>query len=117
MWLFSDFPASFRYVGCYIDQSSSDLEHRPNKAQHTDTTCAEECKQYTYFGLQERGKCYCGNGYGTYGKAEESECHVPCSGDPTKSCGGWDRNAIYKYDPGNSIELSSVDGLLGNINF
>jgi hypothetical protein len=47
-------------------------------------------------GVQYGSYCFCGNSYGRYGKAPESECNMPCSGDPNIKCGGTWRNSVYR---------------------
>ncbi len=47
-----------------------------------------------YFLLQ-RDACFCGDSYGKYGKASESDCSIPCAANATQICGGEWRNSVY----------------------
>jgi hypothetical protein len=69
-------------------------------------TCNILCQRYKYSGLQNGGLCFCGNTYGSQGKAPESHCNRTCPGDPAETCGGNNdgpgnlgRNSIYAVTP------------------
>ena len=47
---------------------------------------------YKYAGAQYQHECYCGNKYGSYGKA--TNCDMPCAGDYKIKCGGNMANTI-----------------------
>lgn len=61
----------------------------------------EECikrgqdEDMVYIGLQHGNECWGDTSLGGYGKAEDSECHMPCSRDNSKFCGGGYRNLVY----------------------
>jgi hypothetical protein len=81
------------YIGCYKDDSNRDLIVRKNSGNiYTDKSCAEACKQYTFFGLQSNGECFCDESYSTpaktYPKLPDSKC-----GDDRKGR-EW-TNAVY----------------------
>ena len=40
--------------------------------------------------------CRCGDKFGIYGKANESECSNGCYNDSNEKCGGFSRNNIYE---------------------
>jgi hypothetical protein len=75
--------------------------------------CAKNCNfddgsgsPQLYFGVQCGTQCFCGKSYGSYGRAPESECNLPCAGDASKMCGGCyskdsNHNSIYSlpYHP------------------
>ena len=61
----------------------------------TPAACAAQCGGFKFFGVQDGYACFCGDDYGTYGPAPESDCNVPCTGDHSIMCGGPDRNSIY----------------------
>ena len=81
------------YIGCYSDSSPDrDLPIRKGK-KYDKSSCNTACKEYKYFGLQYRGKCWCGHTYGTGPKHVEK---------PDSACGGaegiggsW-TNSVYK---------------------
>ncbi|KAI8478718.1 hypothetical protein Bbelb_435530 [Branchiostoma belcheri] len=57
--------------------------------------CTYAGLQYTYAGLQYGTECFCGDSFGQFGAAPESECTTPCAGDAGQVCGnGW-KNSIY----------------------
>ena len=49
-----------------------------------------------YMGLQYHEECYCDNDYGTYGKADESDCNLHCRGNTSQTCGGHCKNSIWR---------------------
>ena len=62
----------------------------------TVATCSGMCKGFKFFGVQDGYSCFCGNSYGIQGgKAPESDCNVPCTGNPIEMCGAGYRNSIY----------------------
>lgn len=50
---------------------------------------------YDYAGMQSSVQCFCGNGYGTYGRLEEAKCDEPCIDDKEQKCGGHYANSVY----------------------
>ena len=93
------------YVGCYNDQGrlgstvGRDLDGFlfENATGMTPALCNRTCtsRGFSYAGTQAGRQCFCGNSFGKYGKALESKCSTPCSGDGTKTCGGSGANAVY----------------------
>ncbi|KAH9165919.1 WSC domain-containing protein [Lactarius sanguifluus] len=60
--------------------------------------CVNHCisEGLIYAGLENGKDCYCGNVLSIIAmNATESECNVPCGGDPTKMCGGPNRLNLY----------------------
>ena len=105
-----------KYVGCYIDSAGGvrDLDHAmcksgvvpmasgacPNLSymdidSMTIEKCAQWCSSFKYFGLQISNECYCGDTYGSQGRADEGDCNRACTGDSTQICGATGRNSIY----------------------
>ncbi|XP_076814314.1 intelectin-1a-like isoform X2 [Clavelina lepadiformis] len=86
------------YVGCYIDGSNRDLPFifwdSPNMYAEI---CINHCLKYgyRYAGTQFYDECWCGNQYGSLGKAAESDCNAPCTGNAKEMCGGANRNSVY----------------------
>ena len=48
-----------------------------------------------YVGLQNGDECWGDMSLGSYGKANLKECHIPCSREHNRFCGGIMRNSIY----------------------
>ncbi|PAA76348.1 hypothetical protein BOX15_Mlig017934g2, partial [Macrostomum lignano] len=68
------------------------------KQQYMKTAnCVYLCTTYKYrfAGLQAIDCCHCGNSYGRYGRAADSECSLSCDGDHSDTCGGHWRNEVY----------------------
>merc|ERR1711972_60190 len=96
---------------CYYDNWSEelndgdldlprDLPHdvsydMPNNHQNIDY-CRRECGKlgYYYAGVQFGKECWCGNEFGTYGKAPDSDCDMKCN-DGVYICGSTHRNNVY----------------------
>jgi len=85
-------PVTYQDIGCYKD--AEDNVHRDFKVKIADDaepmTCfAMAAKQgFKYAGMQYGRECYGGNEYGAYGKADASECNMPCNRDSSFNCGG-----------------------------
>ncbi len=92
-------PTCVSYLGCYADSSSSrDISGSSMTSEAlTIEDCVTTCKNqgFKYASLQGSNQCSCGNSYGTYGAAAESECAQSCTGDETERCGGTLRNSVY----------------------
>ena len=52
--------------------------------------------------LYKSSQCFCGNTYGAYGQAPDSECDANCMGNNLEICGGTWRYSLY------SIVLSKI---------
>ena len=80
------------YVGCYADDGDRDFTI--NKGNGYDkSSCNSACKDYTYFGLQNGGECWCGNAYGTESKYIEKQDSA-CGG--AEGNGGSWSNSVYE---------------------
>ena len=101
-----------RYLGCYLDDeeypdfSLSVWEEREEKSAHV---CVEECAKrgYKYAGVQNGGACFCGNTFGQYGGANETDCDVRCSTWGSENCGGVEKNAVYITELGTTCTVLS----------
>jgi hypothetical protein len=88
--------AAGQWLGCFRDSSALDLDgHLERSAANTPQFCVARCAAlgFRYAGVQYGESCLCGNGYGRYGAADN--CNYPCTGDRSKSCGGYAANAVY----------------------
>ena len=95
----------FQKVGCYKDDGvKHDLPDKATVKSVTQEDCVRSCaleeKGYSYFGLQEADRCYCGHRYGKYGKADEALCNMPCKGNDKENCGGNSTNMVYFFGLG-----------------
>ena len=61
------------------------------------TNCRSYCREYYYFGLQYGKECYCGNEFGSHGRAPEDECNMTCL-NTNQICGGILRNSVYRVN-------------------
>ncbi|XP_065656501.1 uncharacterized protein LOC101240296 isoform X6 [Hydra vulgaris] len=90
------------YIGCYIDhlEQGRDLPVRAGVPFVTPNNCRSACKKtgYRYAGLQYGYLCFCGNSYGKYDIAPDTDCDTVCSGNETHTCGGLWRNKIYSTE-------------------
>ncbi|CAH1261309.1 KREMEN2 [Branchiostoma lanceolatum] len=89
------------YLGCYRDGGSMDSRDlsgdNMTSADLTPKLCLDYCAEagYTYAGVQYGVECFCGNSFGQFGAAPESDCTIPCGGDAGQMCGnGW-KNSVY----------------------
>eukprot|EP00794_Sanderia_malayensis_P015242 gene15242-16816_t len=92
-------PNDYGYIGCFVDVLSPvrDLSVRAGIPFVTINNCRSACKRtgYYYAGLQFGYLCFCGNVYGKYDMAPDTECNYQCSGNNQQTCGGLWRNSIY----------------------
>jgi hypothetical protein len=84
------------YQGCFTDDWSRALPAFLGEGTFTQESCVAAAKAsgYRYAGLQWYGQCFAGNQLG-YTQVSDSECNLPCTGDPAQTCGGGFRNQIY----------------------
>jgi WSC domain/Ricin-type beta-trefoil lectin domain/Glycosyl hydrolases family 32 N-terminal domain len=88
---------SSSYVGCFSDAPTRALPAQLASGGATPDACTSAARAdgYRYAGVQYYGECWAGNALG-YAPAPDSDCNLPCSADPTKTCGGAWRNSIYE---------------------
>jgi hypothetical protein len=101
------------YLGCVIDNNTRDMPYKAVSTGATVPTCRDACAlNSTYAGLQYGEECWCGNSFGTYGGAPESDCDMVCSGTtsraPTDICGSNWRNSVWRSVPGNSTNMDAM---------
>jgi len=94
-----------RYMGCFRDKGDPfGLKGRDlfffafGSYAMTPNLCIRECAKrgFRYAGVQYGTQCFCGNSYGSYGRA--TNCDMECSGDKSQMCGGSWANSVYKAD-------------------
>ena len=94
------------YIGCFVDHGGPDrrdlsglfaFQYDGTKFRKpSPALCRKFCKNYLYFGLQNGGDCHCGNEFGQYGWAPESDCNMTCIQQRNTMCGGAFRNSVYR---------------------
>ena len=54
--------------------------------------CESLCPEYSYFGIEYGGECYCGNKINNGSTiVADSDCNMVCDGFPSDYCGAADR--------------------------
>ncbi|PVI04908.1 heme peroxidase [Periconia macrospinosa] len=89
----------YTYKGCYIDSVGARTlgDKVYFDAQLTVEKCAAQCQDFTFFGTEYGGECYCGNELkGDLGKGVEAECQFLCGGDKAEFCGAGNRLSVYE---------------------
>ena len=84
------------------------VAHSPNRVlsaysqsstSMTPTSCIQICESlgYSYAGVEDSSECHCDNSFsnGPPTVAPRSECSMPCSGDPSQTCGAGHRLFWY----------------------
>jgi len=89
VWKNSKFDATWfpkDFIGCFKENTDDrDLKYGPQKHGYDSQKCRNACKDYTYFALEDNGRCSCDYSYGTAGvgsgegkashtKLKSSEC-------------------------------------------
>ncbi|PSN72640.1 WSC-domain-containing protein [Corynespora cassiicola Philippines] len=99
------------YQGCITDPQ----DHRVfpwqlvNQTGNSPEWCLGQCAKFGYMaaGMEYGEECYCGDleGIEEAGSVEvdESECNLPCPGDPTAICGQGLRLTWYRYVSDNPL--------------
>lgn len=87
------------YQGCYWEEPDVRMfEHKAMEGMATPATCRTACQNYTYFGLQFYGECFCGNSLSKGVEAYVGECYQPCNADKHFMCGGPNKNSVYTVE-------------------
>ncbi|KAL8688550.1 MAG: hypothetical protein Q9218_005568, partial [Villophora microphyllina] len=116
--------AGYSYLGCYSEGTNiralSDLQNPITGAKVSVEACSTACSQYTYFGVEYSGECYCGNTINTgsaivAGTTEAATgCNMVCSGNATEYCGGGGRLNMYQKAAGQTTSSSSSSTISGS---
>jgi len=93
-------PAVWKYGGCYIDGVNGRILNygQPGGTTNTIESCIQTCKGlgYTVAGMEYSSECYCDNHlYNGAAPTAESDCNIPCAGNPVEMCGAGGRMSIY----------------------
>jgi len=89
--------AAGTYLGCYLDPNSPyNLDgYLERSGENTPQRCVEVCQAqgFAYAGVEYGQSCLCGNSYDQFGPADN--CDMPCTGDASQMCGGYNANSVY----------------------
>jgi chitinase len=70
--------------------------------------CQSLCPEYSYFGVEYGGECYCGNSINNGSTiVDDSQCDLPCGGFPDEYCGAGNRLDLY-WCPSSSSTSSAA---------
>ncbi|KAF9473277.1 WSC-domain-containing protein [Pholiota conissans] len=95
-------PVVWTSIGCYTDSTSSRTIRTASYTSVNNMTvasCQSYCATggYLYAGVEYARECYCDNTIHSPGvPASPSGCNMPCTGDPSITCGGSDRIQIFQ---------------------
>jgi hypothetical protein len=85
------------YLGCFNDPNNPfDLDgYLERSGSNTPQSCVQTCynQGFPFAGVQYGQSCLCGNSYGNHGTADR--CNMPCTGDSSQVCGGYNANSVY----------------------
>lgn len=98
-------PGSWKYSGCIVEGNAGRIfKYQLILANNNSATnCLTQCSNFGYGagGMEYGEECYCGDSRDlqTAGAtvAPDTDCNVPCSGDPSYLCGGGSRIAYYTW--------------------
>ncbi|KAF7361017.1 hypothetical protein MSAN_01131900 [Mycena sanguinolenta] len=101
----SSIPGSWSYQGCLMEAVGKRAIPWQNiyPTNNSATTCLSQCAAfgYTVGGMEYGEECYCGDVSDVeaagVGFAPESDCNLPCPGDPIHLCGAGNRISYYKW--------------------
>lgn len=90
---------AFSFQGCYSDAGAPRALSASGSADDAMTVerCAAFCSTYQLFGMEYGRECYCGNTLDASSNVMGlSDCSMPCSGNPSQTCGAGSRLSLYK---------------------
>ena len=76
--------------------------------------CRDFCKDFQYLGLGNGVNCFCVNEFPTINILHDSECNVPCQGDPTTKCGGYYKWNVYSQGFTNQFDSLTPSTFIKN---
>lgn len=103
-WLDGSYPGRALQAALFVDDSM------------TPTVCSQLCSNYALFGLEYGSECECGDSItpGSAFPVNDTRCQMPCSGDPSLTCGGSKTVFIYQSLP---APPAPPAGLFSNISY
>ncbi|RDB22030.1 hypothetical protein Hypma_011026 [Hypsizygus marmoreus] len=100
-------PGKWAYQGC-LRETPGTARLLPNKinwpTNNTALACMNQCALFGFpvSGTEYGEECYCGDAEDITGggavMGAESECSLPCPGDPLHLCGAGDRLSLYSWN-------------------
>ena len=89
--------AAPRFLGCYQDSESRDLPTAVQVRPLTVEGCVSKCGEsgFSIAGLQSSTQCFCGTTYSKYGRLQNDQCTMRCTGNYKEICGGVMMNSLY----------------------
>jgi hypothetical protein len=92
----------YAYVGCRTEAPGRALTGASivDGSSMTVQGCGFYClnQGFVMFGLEYTAECFCGNSLAPGSNvALESDCNMPCSGEPEEDCGGPDRLSVWLW--------------------
>ncbi|KAK5197016.1 hypothetical protein LTR92_002954 [Exophiala xenobiotica] len=89
---------NFSYMSCYTEATTGRALSAFTLADNSITlqTCASNCTQYRYFGVEYGRECYCGNTLAAgSAPANDGRCNMGCAGNSSVLCGGPSGLTLY----------------------
>eukprot|EP00752_Nemacystus_decipiens_P013638 g12091.t1 len=102
---------AYKYLGCFHDRKDDRvLGDMLRDSDLTTEVCLDYCTRLgaAFMATQWGFECWCSPDGGLdYNRhydmvGEDAVCDMPCMGDETEMCGGYDSFDLYKLDPGSS---------------
>ncbi len=97
--------SDWQYQGCITDIGNQVFPHKLlNQTGNSPQWCLSQCQAFGFMaaGMEYGEECYCGDldGIEKIGSQPrpESECNMPCPGDPEALCGSGNRLSWYKWE-------------------
>ncbi|XP_041484424.1 uncharacterized protein LOC121431027 [Lytechinus variegatus] len=92
------------YLGCYGDSRYDRVltaANYPFTSVMSPQVCMTYCMElgHMYAGVEYASECYCGSAvtdYARQGRYADKHCQVTCVGNPTESCGGVQKLAVFR---------------------
>eukprot|EP00918_Siedleckia_nematoides_P094940 GHVU01208445.1.p1 GENE.GHVU01208445.1~~GHVU01208445.1.p1 ORF type:complete len:540 (-),score=106.13 GHVU01208445.1:74-1450(-) len=83
-------------LGCYKDKwGDRDLPRSGDGITPEDCIASCRAMKSKYAGIQDAGRCFCGDSYGRHGRVANKYCNTKCEGNPEHYCGGDELNHVY----------------------
>ena len=108
----------YKYLGCYNELTNgralSDVQNPIAASAVSVESCSRACSQYTFFGVEYSGECYCGNkiasGSALVAGSDPSttQCNMLCNANSKEYCGGPSRLNMYQKSSASVTQSSTT---------